>query len=164
MIYLIAFYIFFTILYSVIKKNNTFNSFTKGIKDGIQISLNMFSTLLIFTFAITCINNSGILNYFSIKCNNSAVINLVLQMIIRPLSSSSSYAILMNVYDTYGINSIYGHLSTFIHCTCDTLFYIITIYSSYCIFKENKKILIIGLSMIIFSYILIFIISYLFLI
>lgn len=162
MIYVIGLYILITIIFSIIKKNNVFNSFSKGIQDGIKIVLNMFSILLVFSFCITCIENCGIINYFTIKFNNSAFINILLQMIIRPLSNGSSYALLMNIYDKYGINSFYGYLSTFIHSTCDTLFYIITIYSSYSKIKLSKKTFILGLLTILFAYLLIFITCILF--
>ncbi len=162
MIYIIGFYILLTITYSIIKKNNVYNSFLKGINDGVQIVLNMFSTLLIFTFCITCIENCGIINFLTIKFGNAAFINILIQMIVRPISNGSSYTIMMNVYDTFGINSFYGYLSTFIHSTCDSLFYIITIYSSYSKIKLTKKTFILGLLTVLFSYILIFIICFIF--
>lgn len=157
MIYIIGTYFLFTIIYSIIKKNNTYLSFTNGVKDGIKIVINMFSILLVFSFCITCIENCGIINFLTVKYNNSAFINILLQMIVRPLSNGSSYALLMAIYDKYGINSIYGYLSTFIHSTCDTLFYIVTIYSSYSKVKLGNKTLILGLITILFSYVLIFI-------
>ena len=160
MIYLIGFYIFFTLLFSVLRKNNTFNSFKNGIKDGISIVLNMFHILLIFSLCITCINNCGIIEQLNNKYNNFGFINIIIQLIIRPLSSGSSYTILLNIYKTYGIDSFYGILSTFIHSTCDTLFYIISIYSSYAKIKLSNKHLLYGVIVVIFSYILIFIICF----
>lgn len=160
MIYIIGLYILITISYSVIKKNNTYLSFTNGVKEGINIVINMFSILVVFSICITCIENCGIINYLSIKYNNSGIINIIIQMIVRPLSNGSSYALLMSIYDKYGINSFYGFLSTFIHSTCDTLFYIITIYSSYSKVKLGIKPFIYGIITILFCYSLIFILCY----
>jgi spore maturation protein B len=160
MIYIIGLYFLLTISYSIIKKYNTYLSFSTGVKDGIKIVVNMFSVLLVFSFCITCIENCGIINYLSIKYNNSGFINIILQMIIRPISNGSSYALLMSIYDKYGVNSFYGYLSTFVHSSCDTLFYIITIYSSYSKIKLNYKPFVLGIIMIIFSYSLIFIFCY----
>lgn len=162
MIYITGGYILFTFFYSIIKKNNIFNSFSKGIKDGINIVLNMFQILLVFSFCITCIENCGIIQYLMNKFNNSGFILVFIQMSIRPISNGSSYAILLNIYDNYGINSFYSYLSTFIHSSCDTLFYIITIYSSYSKIKLGKKQLLYGLITLIFTYILIFIICFIF--
>lgn len=160
MIYVIGLYILITFLFSIFKKNNTFNSFSKGINDGIRIVLNMFNILLIFSFCITCIENCGIIEYTINKYGDSGFINIFLQMIIRPVSSGSSYAILLNIYNKYGINSFYSYLSTFIHSSCDTLFYIITIYSSYSKVKLNKKPFIYGILTILFSYLIIFLICF----
>lgn len=162
MIYLIGAYILLTISYSFIKKNNTYLSFTNGVKDGIKIVINMFSILLVFSFCIICIENCGIINYLNVKYNNSGIINIFVQMIVRPLSNGSSYALLMSIYDKYGVNSFYGFLSTFIHSSCDTMFYIITIYSSYSKVKLGYKSFVLGLCTILFSYTIIFIFTYLF--
>lgn len=162
MIYIIGIYLLLTICYSAIIKNNTYLSFSNGVKDGIKIVVNMFSVLLVFSVCITCIENCGLINYLSIKYNDSGFINILLQMIIRPLSNGSSYALLMTIYNKYGVNSFYGYLSTFVHSSCDTLFYIITIYSSYSKVKLGYKPFIFGILTIIFCYLLIFIICYLF--
>lgn len=162
MIYIIGLYIFITFVFSIIKKNNTFSSFKKGVIDGINIVLNMFHILLVFSLCITCIENCGIIEYLKQKYNNSGFINIIIQIIVRPISSGSSYALLLNIYDDYGINSFYGYLSTFIHCSCDTFFYIVSIYSSYSKIKLSNKHFIYGILTLLFTYILIFIISYLF--
>ncbi len=162
MIYVIGFYFLFTIIISIIKKNNTFESFNKGITEGIKIVLNMFKILLTFSFCITCIENCGIINYLTIKSNNSGYVIILLQMIVRPISNGSSYALLMNIYDTYGINSFFGYLSTFIHSSCDTLFYIISIYSSYAKVKLSNKIFFYGISILIMTYTIIFGICFIF--
>ena len=52
MIYIIGTYFLFTIVYSIIKKNNTYLSFTNGVKDGIKIVINMFSILIILLLLI----------------------------------------------------------------------------------------------------------------
>ena len=71
MIYIIGFYFIFTFVFSLIKRNNPYTSFVKGIKEGIQITINMFSILLVFSFCIKCIENCGIINYLTIKLYNS---------------------------------------------------------------------------------------------
>ena len=162
MIYIISSYFILTFLYSVFTKNNTYKSFSIGVADGIKIVLNMFSVVLVFSFCITCIENCGLINFINTKYNNTGIINIILQMIIRPLSNSSSYTLLMNIYDKYGVNSLYGYLSTFIHSSCDTLFYIISVYSSYAKIKLGYKPLILGLITILFCYFLIFTCCYIF--
>ena len=154
MIYIIGGYILFTICYSIINKNNTFDSFKKGIKDGLNIVINMFQILLSFTFCITCLLNCGLIESITNKFNSGFIIILI-QMIIRPLSNSSSYTILLNIYDKHGVDSYLGILSSLIHSSCDTIFYILSIYSSYAKVKFNNKYLIYGILVILFTYCLI---------
>lgn len=160
MIYLISIYIIVVIIYSVIRKNNTYDSFKNGVNKGLKTIINMFSSLLVFVFAINCLLNSGLIEVLTKKYNNSGLILIVIQMFCRPLSNSSSYAILLNIYDVYGVNSFYGILSTFIHSTFDTLFYIITIYFSVTKIMKYQKALLYGLVVLIFNYILVFLVTF----
>lgn len=162
MIYIIGLYISLTVLYSIFVKNNTYNSFLNGVKEGTKIVINMFSILLTFTVVVKCIENCGIIDYLNIFFDNAGMINVLLQMLVRPLSSGSSYAIMTNIFNLYGVNSFYGFLSSFIHASCDTLFYIVAVYYSYASSKNSNKALTYGLIVIIFSYLLSFIISLLF--
>ena len=68
MIYLIASYIIIVIVYSLLKKNNSYDSFKKGVLIGLKTVINMFSALLVFVFAINCLINCGIIKFLSIKC------------------------------------------------------------------------------------------------
>jgi len=72
-------------------------------------------------------------------------IDLLIQMIVRPFSSSSSLSIMMSIYEKYGVDSIYGVLSTFIHSVSDTTFYIITFYYGSIGIKPSLKLILSGL-------------------
>ena len=154
MIYIIGIYFIITFLYSFIVGNNTYNSFLNGVKDGLKIVVNMFSVLLTFSVVVKCINNCGILEYLSKIFNNSGLVNVLIQCVVRPLSSGSSYAIMIDIFNIYGVNSFYGILSSFIHSSCDTLFYIVTLYYSYSRYKCSTKGLLYGLIVVMFTYIL----------
>lgn len=161
--YIIVVYFLFTLLYSVFKGNNTYLSFTNGVKDGLKIVINMMSIVIIFNLCIKSFEYSGLFDYISNAFNNTGLINLLIQMLVRPMSSGSSYTILMSIYDKYGVNSFYSSVSTMIHSSCDTLFYIVTLYSSYFKSINNNKAMIYGVVVIIFNYLLIMILSILFL-
>lgn len=162
MIYIIGVYFIITFLYSIIAHNNTYNSFLKGVKDGLKIIINMFSILLTFSIVVKCINNCGILVYLNKIFNNSGLLNILMQCMVRPLSNGSSYAIMIDIFNIYGVNSFYGILSSFIHSSCDTLFYIVTLYYSYSKYKCSSKGLLYGLIVVIFTYILCFIVAIIF--
>ena len=162
MIYLIASYIVIVIVYSLLKKNNSYDSFKKGVLTGLKTVINMFSALLVFVFAINCLINCGIIKYLSIKYQKSGFVLIIIQMFVRPLSNVSSFALLTSIYNEYGVDSFYGILSTFIHSTFDTLFYIITIYFSVTKITKYQKVLWYGIIILLFNYFLVFVISFFF--
>ena len=104
----------------------------------------MFSFILTFMIAINLLNSSGLIDYFVNKFDIK-FIDLLIQMIVRPFSSSSSLSIMMSIYEKYGVDSIYGVLSTFIHSVSDTTFYIITFYYGSIGIKPSLKLILSGL-------------------
>lgn len=162
MIYLIASYIIIVIVYSLLKKNNSYDSFKNGVLTGLKTVINMFSSLLVFVFAINCLINCGIIEYLSKKYQEMGFILIIIQMFVRPLSNASSFALLTSIYNEYGVDSFYGILSTFIHSTFDTLFYVITIYFSVTKITKYQKALWYGIIILLFNYFLVFVISFIF--
>ena len=49
-------------------------------------------------------------------------------MIMRPISGSSTLAILNNLYESFGPDSFIGRLGSVIQGSTDTTFYVITLY------------------------------------
>lgn len=144
--YIIVGYIFIVFFFGIIKKVNCYESFTIGVKDGTKSVVNMFSTILTFVFAINLLNSSGLISYIGDVIN---FINLnpeiLLQVITRPLSSSSSLTITMDVYESLGVDSYDSIVSTLIHTTTDTSFYIISLYYGYVGIKKIRHTLVLGL-------------------
>ena len=138
MIYIISGYILITIIIAIFKKVDGYHSFINGIKDGCNVVLNMFPSLLAFVLIIECISSCGIIKDIMKITNHSWIIQIIMQMIVRPFSSGSSMSMMLNIYDMYGVDSIPSLFSTFIHSSCDTLFYMITLYfSSFSIVLNN---------------------------
>ena len=142
--YYIIFIFFIVIIYGVFKKVNVYDSFINGAKEGIVSVINMFSFILTFMIAINLLSSSGIIDYFINKLNIK-FIDLLIQMIVRPFSSSSSLSIMTSIYEKHGVDSIYGVLSTFIHSVSDTTFYIITFYYGSIGIKPNGKLILSGI-------------------
>lgn len=162
MSYIIAIYIILVLISSIINKNNAYLSFIKGTKEGISTVVGMYSVILVFMIAINSLINCGIIDDLKLLFNNSGIILIIIQMIIKPFSSNSSLSIMLDIYNQYGANCFISILSTFIHSSFDTFFYILSLYLGVSNTSNNKKIIIYGLFIMLFSYILIFITVYLF--
>lgn len=141
------------LIFGLYKKVNCYKCFLDGAKEGVVTTINMFSSLLTFMIAITFLTSSGIIEYLSNKFNfNYGMI--AIQILIRPISSSSSLSILLDCYNNYGSDSLISIISTMVHYASDASLYIIPFYFNIFGIKENNRILLLGLFTNIFSYII----------
>ena len=95
------------VIYGVIEKNKIFDTFLDGAKDGIQIVLSIFPTLVGLFVAIGALRSSGIIDL--IVHLITPILNVIkfpneimpLAM-LRPISGSSSVAIATDIMKNYG--------------------------------------------------------------
>lgn len=153
--YLIIAYIVIVLMFGIINKVNCFESFTVGVKEGTKTVVNMFTYILAFVFMVKLIEASEILVFLEeILFKNSFSPIMIVQMLIRPFSGSSSYIMMLDIYSTYGPDSFEGLLSTFIHTISDSSIYMIVFYFSAIGIKKYKGVITFGLIINILGYIL----------
>lgn len=151
--YLISIYILIAIIICLFKKKDAYIAFSNGVSNGINISLKMFKVLFCFTILIECINKCGIIedvsNYF-----NSDLIDVILGMVIRPFSSSSSMALMLDSINIAGVDSLKAIVLSLIYCCCDSSIYVLILYFSYLDIKDIRSVKY-GIIINLISYILI---------
>ena len=134
------------IIYGVYKKVAIYDEFLEGIKEGLQISLNIFPSMLAMIVAVTVLVKSNIINDLSSIINITIFPKEILPIaILRPISSSSSLMILNNILKTAGPDSLTGKIASIITGSTDTTIYIIGMYYSSIKIKYIKHSLIVGL-------------------
>lgn len=143
--------IFIIILYSVLEKNNVYDIFLDGAKDGIKIVYNVFPTLIGLFVAIGALRNSGIIELIvNIISPLLDIINIPKEImplaILRPISGSASTAIATDIMNTYGVDSNIGKIASVIMGSTETTFYTIAIYTSCIKIKNTRGILIAALA------------------
>ena len=153
--YIIIGYIVLVLVFGIINKVNCFESFTSGVKEGTATVVNMFVYILGFVFMIKLIESSGILVFLenTIFKNSFSPIMLV-QMLIRPFSGSSSYIMMLDIYSEYGPDSFEGLLSTFIHTISDSSIYMIVFYFGAIEIKKYKGVISFGVILNILGYLI----------
>lgn len=119
--------------YGVYKKINVYDVFVKGATESFDMVFTMFPCLLAMIFGINIFLKSDILNYvFTLLKPLFELLNVPTEvfpmMILRPISGSSSLAILNSLFVTYGPDSMIGRLGSVIQGSTDTTFYILTLY------------------------------------
>lgn len=138
--------IFIIIIYGIVEKNNVFDDFIEGAKDGIQIVLSIFPTLVGLFIAIGCLRSSGVMefivNFFLpvFKFVNFPYEVLPLAL-IRPISGSASIAVATDIIKKYGVDSNIGLIASVIMGSTETTVYTIAVYTSSVGIKKTRFIL-----------------------
>ena len=121
------------IVYGVIKKINIYDVFIEGSKESYDMMLTMFPCMLAMIFGVNIFIKSGVLEYiFSFFQNILDFLHIPIEIIpmaiMRPISGSSSLAILNTILESYGPDSFIGRLASVIQGSTDTTLYILTLY------------------------------------
>ncbi len=129
----VPFIIFIILLYGIKKHINVYDSFLKGAKSSFEIVINIFPSILAMILGVNIFINSGFINViFTILKPIFNFIKVPIEIIpialMRPISGSSSLAILNNILMSSGPDSMIGRISSIIQGSTDTTFYIISLY------------------------------------
>lgn len=141
--YIVPAFIIAIILYSIFKKNNTYNSFITGAKSSFDLIITTIPYLvaifiLIEVFTISGLSNnisnalSPILNVFGIPKELSELI------ILKPFSGSGSLAVLENIFNTYGVDSYISKCACAVVSSGETIFFVSAVYFSQTKIKNLK--------------------------
>ena len=138
------------IFYGLYKKTNIYDEFIEGSKESFELIFTMFPCLLAMIFGINIFLESGILDI--IFKFLSPIFNILKvpfevfpMMIMRPISGSSSLAILNNILENNGPDNFIGRLASVIQGSTDTTLYIITLYFGSIGIKNIRYSLVAGL-------------------
>ena len=110
--------VLFILIYGFTKNTNIYDSFINGSKESFKMCIQIFPNLLAMILAMC---------------------------LMRPISGSSTLAILNNIYSKYGPDSFYGRLASVIQGSTDTTFYVLTLYFGSIGIKKIRYSLIAGL-------------------
>ena len=146
----IPFTILIILVYGLKKKNKVFDTFIEGAKEGIEIVVKIFPTLLGLFVAIGALRYSGVLD-FLIKLLAPVIqffnipVEIMPLAILRPISGSASIAIGSDIISKYGVDSKLGLIASTIMGSTETTFYTIAIYTSVVGIKKIRFVLVAAL-------------------
>lgn len=138
--------IFIIVFSGLSEKKKTFDIFLKGAKEGIEIVVKIFPTLIGLFLAIVMLKNSGTID-FIIKIINpilstfqvpSEILPLA---ILRPISGSGSIAIATEIMKSFGVDSNIGLIASVIMGSTETTIYTIAVYTSSVKIKDSRFVL-----------------------
>lgn len=128
--YIIPILVFVLIFYGFFKGVDVYDSFINGTKESGKMIMEIFPYLLGMMVAVNIFINSGILTNFSqvIEKFINIPIDIIPMALMRPISGSSTLAILNNILSHHGPDSFIGRLACVIQGSTDTTFYVMTLY------------------------------------
>ena len=117
----------------MIKKDNLFDEFTKGCRDGLNTSIKIFPNLLILICAVKMFSASGALDLI---CNSLGTLlnttglpkELIPLIVTRPISGSAATAITDSIFAEHGPDSYIGRCASVLMGSSDTIIYTLSMY------------------------------------
>lgn len=138
------------ICYGLKEKNKVYDTFLEGAKEGMQVVVNIFPTLVGIFIAVGALRASGIIDL---------IINMIKPVItmlripaeimplamLRPISGSASMAVATDILSKYGTDSTIGLIASTIMGSTETTFYTIALYTSAVGIKKIRYVLVAAL-------------------
>lgn len=140
--------VLFVFVFALLRRVSAYHAFTDGAKDGMKLFVDVYPALLAMMFAITLLRESGLMSMFTdwMKTISGSVPSEIWPMVVfRPISGNASLAVLIDIFQTCGVDSLAGQMASVIQGSTDTTFYVITLYFSSVGIRKIKNALSIGL-------------------
>lgn len=142
--------IFCIVIYGIKEKKKVYDIFIDGVKEGMEIVIKLFPTLLAIFIAVGMLRNSGLLETITNILSGIMIkIKFPTQILplvcLRPISGSASMAIATDIMKTYGVDSQIGKIAATIMGSTETIFYTIAVYTSSVGVKKIRFVLIAAL-------------------
>lgn len=125
--------IFLIILYGILKKVDVFAAFQNGAKDGINACFKILSSLIALFVAVSMFKSSGALDLLvKVLQPVLALMKIPPEVVplafMRPISGSASLALVTDLLNTYGANSLVGRTASVVMGSTETTFYTVAVY------------------------------------
>ncbi len=132
---LIGLVIIFLVL-GLVKKQNVYEEFIEGAKDGFKIAVQIIPYLVAMLVAIGVFRASGGLEWICegiasiFKCFNvnTDFVKALPTAFMKPLSGSAARAMMIDSFSTYGVDSFVGFVTSVIQGSTETTFYVLAVY------------------------------------
>lgn len=159
------------VLYIIIdgfnRKVNLYDNFLLGAKDGLITTFKIIPNLVAMIFAINILIKSNIIsdifNFLAPFLSRFSLTSEIIPMcFLRSISGTSTLAIMCNIFNSYGPDTIMGLLASTIQGSSDTTFYVIALYFGSIGVIKNRYALTVGLFSDLCGIIASFVLVYLF--
>ncbi len=119
------------------KKVNVYDSFIEGAKDGFQVAINIIPYLVAILAAIALFRSSGTLDAMqdgikwclhAIGVYADPVVDALPVAYMKTFSGSGARGLMVDIFNTYGVDSFTGRLAATFQGSTETTFYVLAVY------------------------------------
>lgn len=131
--YFIPIVVFIIISIGFLRKVKVYDSFCVGAKDGLKMGVEIFPYLIGMIFGTNILLKSGIINdFFYLFKDLFKFLNFPVEVLpmalIRPISGNSSFVVMIDIIEKYGVDSTLGRIVSVMQGATDTTIYVISLY------------------------------------
>ena len=124
------------IIMAVRKKVNVYEAFIEGAKGGFDIAIKIVPYLVAILVSIGVFRASGAMDwviegmryFFNLFLTNTDFVEGLPTAFMKPLSGSGARGMMIDAFNTHGVDSFIGKLTATLQGATDTTFYIIAVY------------------------------------
>lgn len=130
------------------KRVSAYHAFCDGVKDGMGLFFDIYPALLAMMCAISLLRESGLMDMIcsTLAGRIDSIPKEIWPMVFfRPISGNASLAVLIDIFQVCGVDSLAGNMASIIQGSTDTTVYVITLYFSSVGIRKIKNSLAIGL-------------------
>lgn len=124
--------IIFVLIYSSIKKNDAYQSFIKGTKEGLNLFQEVFPSVCAMLLAVTLLKSCGLIDDLKDLLSrffpySNLFSDLAPMIVFRPISGSASVAILDQICSSGG-DTFSCKVASTLQGSTDTTIYVLSLY------------------------------------
>lgn len=123
----------YIVLYGIIKKVPVYEAFIAGVKDGFKIVIDLAPTLVGLLVAVGIFRGSGFLDrmceLISPVTDALGIPSALLPVaLIKMFSSSAATGMVLDIFRTFGPDSVIGNTVSILMSSTETIFYTMSVY------------------------------------
>lgn len=131
--YMVPFVICYMIGFGLLARRPVFDDFTDGAKNGMKTVAGILPTLIGLMTAVGVLRASGLLDALAGWLAYPARLlhipqELIPLTLVRLVSNSAATGLVLDIFETYGPDSVIGMAASVLMSCTETLFYCISIY------------------------------------
>lgn len=125
--------IFTIVAYGILNRQQVYEEFIEGAKDGFHTVVGIMPTLIGLMVAVGVLRASGLLEFvaeiFSHITNRIGFPSELLPLsVVKMFSSSAATGLLLDIYKEHGADSLLGRMASIMMGSTETIFYTMSVY------------------------------------